>query len=200
MAGMFSWIAGYFGLGACAIVGNFLYLKYFDTSPASPFGGSRLASRPSLTGRVADAIDFVLAFVFAVAVWPLLVVPEIKGRMQRKRFEELASEPRLIANKANLVRRVDCAEVERLETVLDPLGAAPSLPFGHLNSAWQAFKTGLAEGDELWQFSALEPICSVKQAERWTRIAEGYAVVRNGTIVDEFLAHGGLLERSSLHQ
>jgi hypothetical protein len=33
-------------------------------------------------------------------------------------------------------------------------GAAPNLPFGHLNAAWRAFIEGGTEGDELWSFSA----------------------------------------------
>lgn len=197
MAWWAPWIIGYVGLGGCAILGNFLYLKYFDTRPTDLLSlPRRTRSRPSLKTLVTDAIGFALALLFAVAVWPFLIVPEIKGRMHRRRWEELANEPRFIANKANLVRRVDCGEVERAEIVSDPLGAAPSLPFGHLNPTWQAFKARLGEGDELWQFSALEPASLSTQAERWTRIAQGYVIVRNGIVVDEFVAHGGLLERS----
>ncbi len=33
-----------------------------------------------------------------------------------------------------LVREITVAEIEQANMVMDPLGAAPNLPFGHLNA------------------------------------------------------------------
>lgn len=190
----------YLALGACAILGNFLYLKFFECPQDSPLSSApRLAARPSLRNRMSDALGFVFAFIVAVAIWPFLIIPEIKGRMNRRRFETgLPDAPKFLANKDNLLERVDCADIERKETVSDPLGAAPNVPFGHLNTVWQAFKGRIADGDEVWLFSTLGRSSLTAPAARWTRIAEGYAVLRGGTIIDEFVAHGGLLEVARL--
>lgn len=186
----------YLALGACAILGNFLYLRFFESPQDSPLSSApRLAARPSLRSRMSDALGFALAFIVAVAIWPFLIIPEIKGRMDRRRVETgLPDDPKFFANKDNLLERVDCADIERKETVSDPLGAAPNVPFGHLNSAWQAFKGRIADGDEVWLFSTLGPSSLTAPTVKWARIAEGYALLRDGTIVDEFVAHGGSLE------
>jgi hypothetical protein len=77
---------------------------------------------------------------------------------------------------------VSVEEVEALETVLDPLGAAPNVPFGHLNAAWRAFIEGGTECDELWSFSADWQTAWGNRERR-----AGYVRVRAGEPGDYFL-------------
>lgn len=191
-----TFLLAYLALGACAILGNYLYLRFVAPPQDSPLSSVRRpASQQSMRCRVSDALGFVFAFFVAVAIWPFLIIPEIKGRMDRRRVETgLPDVPKFFANKGNLFQRVDCADIERNETVLDPLGAAPNVPFGHLNTAWQAFKGRIADGDEVWLFSTIGRSSLTAPTAEEGRVAEGYAVLRDGAIIDEFVAHGGRVE------
>lgn len=61
-------------------------------------------------------------------------------------------------------------DIECWETVEDPLMSAPRVPFGHLNPAWEQFKTD-SENGTFWKFSG-------KHVGAWNieRLYEGYAV------------------------
>ena len=73
-------------------------------------------------------------------------------------------------------------EIESRERISDPLGAVPSLPFGHLNAAWAEFKDNLQTGDELRFFS-------VPWKECWNmELHEGYVVLREEEIGPWFTA------------
>lgn len=75
----------------------------------------------------------------------------------------------------HLQTRMSLEEIERANIVRDPLGAAPELPFGHLNAAWRRFAEQLQEGDELWSFSTpWERQFPMKE------LRQGYVVVRAG--------------------
>lgn len=78
----------------------------------------------------------------------------------------------------HLLEKVTVDEVIARETVADPLGGAPAVPFGHLNGCWEEFVSGLSSEDELWTF----------QSKRLNRmfdeeLVEGYAVVRGKTVL-----------------
>lgn len=82
----------------------------------------------------------------------------------------------------HLLKRLTLDEIEKTEVVSDSLGAAPRLPFGHLNQAWEDFKQSILDGDQLWSFSA-----------PWTtgwgqeEVRDGYVVLRGETIGPHFL-------------
>ena len=79
---------------------------------------------------------------------------------------------------------VTLEEVERAETVTDPLGGSPCLPFGHLHSDWLTFKAALRPNDELWRFEAPSTNWSLTSVGGYAGVREGqigpvmYAVVR----------------------
>ncbi len=77
----------------------------------------------------------------------------------------------------DLVRPLAVEEIEKLEAVVDPLGAAPALPFGHLNPAWRRFVQGVALKNKLWSYRAF-------RKDRWGKKErrEGYAIVRYGIV------------------
>ena len=65
--------------------------------------------------------------------------------------------------------------------VVDPLGAVPPLPFGHLNTAWNKFLENKQPADSIWNFSA-----------KWTQrdhveLRQGYVVVIGEKIGSHFI-------------
>ena len=73
-------------------------------------------------------------------------------------------------------------EVEKREVVIDPLRAAPEMPFGHLNAAWREFLKGHSDSGELWSFSA-------RWQTTWGQkeLRSGYVLVENGSPGAHFL-------------
>lgn len=86
----------------------------------------------------------------------------------------------------------DGAAVEARETVYDPLGAAPAVPFGFLNRQWQALLAQATTADAVWSFRA------VRDGD-WGLLDErtGYALVRRGKVVAFMVASIEHRERPS---
>jgi hypothetical protein len=78
-----------------------------------------------------------------------------------------------------LVKRLTRAAIEQRETVIDPLGAAPVRPFGHLHARWQGFVGDIKDGDELWSFEATH-VTTFDRIE----VRRGYARVHHGRVLD----------------
>lgn len=74
-------------------------------------------------------------------------------------------------------------EIERRELVRDPMGAVPSLPFGHLHFAWQAFVQPMQAQDQLWSFLAPLP----HPGGAGLVMASGYAIVRRNQLRSVFV-------------
>lgn len=120
----------------------------------------------------------ILAAILLVPIWPVVVYMKIQDLL-RNDFRE---EREFAVEREHLLKRLTVQEIERREVVTDPLKAAPELPFGHLNAAWQEFLNGLAEGTELWSFSA-------RWQTTWGRkeLRCGYVVVQDGAPGTHFL-------------
>jgi hypothetical protein len=90
-------------------------------------------------------------------------------------YEELQAfkRARLQVLPEHLLERLSVQQIEKREQVSDPLGAAPELPFGHLNPTWTAFLQSTQSGDELWSFTARFADYSREQHS-------GYVIVRAG--------------------
>lgn len=121
--------------------------------------------------------DALICFL-CILLWPIIIMmisyslyedwKYSKTNNQYKQFE---------LQLTDLVEKITICEVELREFVCDPLNAAPSIPFGHLNSAWLKFCEDLESQDELWTFDLLWSSPWGKN-ERFA----GYASVRNGKI------------------
>jgi len=103
-----------------------------------------------------DLIIPVIALTLALIFWPAAIIWVIKDRLERRAYENREiKEPEVFkVEKEHLKEQVSIEDVEILEVVSDPLGAAPEIPFGHLNTAWQEFKEKIQPDNELWSFSA----------------------------------------------
>ncbi len=80
-------------------------------------------------------------------------------------------------------------DIEATETVHDPAGGAPTLPFGHLNAAWLALRAQMRQGDVLWQFEIPAPTHAANEASSTGGIGVGYALFRDGKPCVEIIAH-----------
>lgn len=114
--------------------------------------------------------------VLVVLAWPIAIVMQIKSSRQKKTPDLLDPEviPFAVAPE-HLEERFTLEELEARETVTDPLGAVPPLPFGFLNAAWKRFLENHSEGHELWSFSATT---KTFMGTDWFRA--GYVLVRDG--------------------
>ena len=140
--------------------------------------------RKKLSFRILNNIIApVLAAILVVAVWPVAVSMKVKEMLQTKERNGFPEEREFAVEREHLLERLTVQEIERREVVTDPLKAAPDLPFGHLNAAWQEFLQGKADGAELWSFSA-------QWQTTWGRkeLRCGYAVVQDGAPGAHFLA------------
>jgi hypothetical protein len=92
------------------------------------------------------------------------------------------SESKLAVTRDDLQAQQSVDEIEQREMVFDPLEAAPSVPFGHLNAVWKKFCEDLEPHDSLWSFTA-------HRTSSWgcKDIRQGYAIVRGEEIRRHFM-------------
>ena len=109
--------------------------------------------------------DFALAIAVSVTLWPLGLVVLMSAR----RDEPLREPEPFSPNAADFLQELSLEQVKARERVVDPLGAVPNLPFGHLHESWATFRDALPANARLHAFRA-------KRRERFGRakVREGY--------------------------
>jgi hypothetical protein len=122
-----------------------------------------------------------LAAVAVVVAWPIALGLLFNERMRDRRMTSRVSssdEEGFTPTREHLIERMTREAIEARERVTDPLGAAPDVPFGHLNPLWQVFADNIEAGDELWRFEA-------RIASDWefVTIHCGYARLRHGRVL-----------------
>ena len=123
----------------------------------------------------------MLAAMLVLAVWPAAIFIKAKELLTKRSAETIEDERDFTVRREDLQALLSISEIEALEKVSDPLGAVPSLPFGHLHSAWKTFLDGMEPEDALWSFSAYWTTWGRKE------IRAGYVAVRGGTVGAHFL-------------
>jgi len=124
----------------------------------------------------------VLAGLAMTVLWPVALCLQVTEYLKQKRSTDL-SKPGLQVGLDHLLEKVTVDEVIARETVADPLGGAPAVPFGHLNACWEEFVSGLSLEDELWTFRS-ESLGRILDQEP----AAGYALVRGEVVLRYMLA------------
>ena len=128
------------------------------------------------------AVVPVLAGLTVIIFWPIcicmMVHEVIKDRKQKA--EDLAAI--FVIKRADLLEPLSIDAIEQREQVVDPLGAVPDLPFGHLHGAWCKHRDGLQAGDAIWSFACV-------WTGRWGKKLRrtGYVVLRGKAIGPYFL-------------
>ena len=128
-----------------------------------------------------------LAFILVWLVWPVAIGFKFFEIYQKKEAaansERLAKSKAFVLKEEALIREMTVAEIEEANMVIDPLGAAPNLPFGHLHAVWVEFREGLRPEETLHLFESVGPNTFRKQ-KIW-----GYAVCKEGR-VERFMTAG----------
>lgn len=126
----------------------------------------------------------VLFAVFVIAGWPValfLQLREILHHLKNPPAKQLVFREFSIA-RGDLGQQVTVEEIEEHESIFDPLGAVPAIPFGHLNAGWLSFKAKLTPHDSIWTFSRQWMNREWKYEER-----TGYVILRDDRIGSYFL-------------
>ncbi len=87
--------------------------------------------------------------------WPLLVVLRVKEFFSKKEEPTMIEEKEFAVEPVHLKEKISINEIEQRERVVDPLGAVPDLPFGHLYHAWQKLVSQMEENDTIWTFETI---------------------------------------------
>lgn len=113
-----------------------------------------------------------LAIMLVVLAWPAVLVYAIKARRDEKLEKKRREDAVFRVRSKDLLRQTSVPEVEAVAHILDPMGAVPNLPFGHLHGVWQAFLHQRPPGAALWNFS-----CDHTSAWGNVTVKEGYVWV-----------------------
>ncbi len=134
----------------------------------------------------------MLAAVMVLTVWPIAIYWKAKEMVDARRIKNEEPHKEFAVSNDHLQKQWTAAEIESAETVVDPLDAAPRIPFGHLNPAWETFKQSIQDGDQLWAFSA-------PWTSEWGRkeVRDGYVILRGETIGPHFLTRWVFIDKDS---
>lgn len=113
-----------------------------------------------------------LACVLVVVAWPAALVYALKSRRDSQLEKKRRKDAVFRVRSKDLLKQTSVPEVEAVAHILDPMGAVPDLPFGHLNGVLQSFLNQRLPGAELWAFSC-------EHTSEWGHVTarEGYVWV-----------------------
>jgi hypothetical protein len=147
-----------------------------------------LGQEKSLTDRLLDIIIYAIAVICVALGWPLFGIWAMFQSRKEAALEIERNKPDFNCLPGHLITKVDPYDAEVTSYVIDPLGTVPPLPFGHLNQGWVNFLAEMLEpDDEMWSFYI--PKGSECGKHRFAASSDilGYAKVRNGEILGEFI-------------
>lgn len=176
----------YLGISAGSMLLWILYYKFVGEkrgqSTRDSVNTSPRARRRGVSRILKDVLGDALIGLFLVPFFPVLFFFEMKFRFFDKGNRSPSEEPEFAVTRNDLQTQLSLQEIEQLEMVFDPLGAAPNVPFGHLNAAWKKFCEDMESHDSLWSFTA-------QWASAWGSkdIRQGYVIVRGEEIGAHFI-------------
>lgn len=152
----------------------------------------RSVIRPEKKFPWKDELIVLLASCVMSIAWPVLVVwISIILFSSTASWRSKLPEATFKFQQAHLRKVMTQAEAETLGTVIDPLGRAPALPFGHLNAGWQAFLNKQAEGFALWYFEVPHKTKDGESTDAPTYLEfRGFAWVMADKVKVEFVFDG----------
>ena len=189
------WFGVYLVVGACLLV----LLRLYVTLVLRPPGDSEFVTEMMAAIRADEpfdrrkAVKSALFIPLAVLVWPLSVgVGLSEIRKPARTYREPSPEEQFRCQREHLLMLTSPAEAEKLGVVIDPLGRAPALPFGHLHNGWRAFLRKQAPDYSLWYFEV--PLIELPNTERAgaPRLKyRGFAWVKARKVQAEFVFESG---------
>ncbi len=176
----------YLGFGAVVFVivlGAHLITKRNESDSLRDILNAMDPDREKLSYRILH--NFVVPLLAGIAVvvgWPIAIFMKAKELLEKKSDTGAmdGEQSEFSVSRDDLQERLSIEVIEARERVIDPLGAVPALPFGHLHSAWKAFLDGMGPDDSVWSFSA-----------NWTswgrkELREGYVILSGDTVAAHF--------------
>jgi len=138
--------------------------------------------------RLKEFLVLCLAIACVLLGWPAFLAWLPFGIAQDKRNKAWQALPDFDCAPEYLVAQVNPIDAEIASYVIDPLGTVPSLPFGHLNQGWVNFLADMTDDrDEMWSFYIPKGGKVGKYQFETTSETRGYAKVRDGKILAEFI-------------
>jgi hypothetical protein len=191
------YLYGYLGIGAVFLAVIFISHQLTESRDVANIA-DLIQAADSRAGRwwwkpLNNVVVPVLAALMVLTVWPIAIYWKARDMIAARRPKPDDSRKEFAVTKDHLQKRFTVAEIEVAEIVVDPLGAAPRIPFGHLNPAWETFKQSILADDQLWSFSA-----SWKTEWGQSEVRDGYVVIRGETIGPHFLTRRARLDNKSV--
>jgi len=144
-------------------------------------------NKTSTQKRIEDSIAYGAASICILVAWPGFIVWWLLQKRDTPDAIDDEDENDFTCNMGNLVSEITPIEAEVFNQVHDPLGKAPNLPFGHLNTAWGRLLAEMTEpADQLWSFFTPKG-SDIGTYLTATSDVRGYAIVRKGKIVGELV-------------
>lgn len=147
-----------------------------------------IGQEKSVTDRLLNILVYVIAIICVALGWPLFGIWAIFESRKEAALEIERNKPDFNCTPEFLIAKIDPRDAEITSYVIDPLNAVPVLPFGHLNAAWGNFLAQMLDpADELWSFYIPKGDECGKHRFAASSDIRGYAKVRNGEILGEFI-------------
>lgn len=139
-----------------------------------------------------DELVTLLGFGLLSVAWPVFVLwMLIHISSAEANWRSKLPEASFTCQPTYLRKAVTLVEAQIMGTVIDPLGRAPALPFGHLNAGWLAFLAKESEGFVLWYFDVPHtPAANGKSDQPDLLRQRGLAWVKSRKIKAEFVFEG----------
>ena len=147
-----------------------------------------IGQEKSITDRLLNIVVYIIAIAAMAFVWPAFLVWGLVKRKEEAAREIERNKPRFECSPQYLVAKVDPIDAETANYVIDPLSKLAAVPFGHLNKGWGNFLADMTdEEDEMWSFFIPKGSLCGQYRSASTSDIRGYAKVRRGEILDEFI-------------
>lgn len=177
------WYLGFGAVVFVVVLGAHLLTKRKESDSLRDILDAMDPDREKLSYRILH--NFVVPLLACVAVvvgWPIAIFMKVKDMLGMNPYSgaSVGEQREFSVSSDDLQERLSVEEIEARERVIDPLGAVPALPFGHLNSAWKTFLEGMGPDDAVWSFSA--------NWNRWgcKELRDGYVIVRGDIVGAHF--------------
>jgi len=151
-----------------------------------------LGKETRFVDRVKEALVYCFAISCVLVGWPGFIVYYFKHKKDEAANRAWQALPDFDCSPEYLVACVNPLDAETASYITDPLGGVPPLPFGHLNKGWVNLLSDMLEDrDELWSFYIPKGGKTGKYQFETTSETRGYAKVRDGKILAEFITERG---------
>ncbi len=177
----------YISIGICIGIAMFIY-QYRSSSDFEGSISEAIHGRRSWHYRLRESLVIPCTILLIAACWPLALVFLIKDLIPARRKDAGAIvEYPFIARNQFLFEEKGLESIELENIYSDPLDRSPKIPFGHLNSGWELFKSKMLDGDKVRFFKTPKNTTYGKYGSSLPEDVHGYALVRGEEIIAEFV-------------